>query len=157
MRWIFVRNAVNLVVNFCKKCGEKRWIIFFHRIHRNHRISYDNSQHSPHFLRKFTQKPRPGIYLFLSRAFSLESQMGSKSAIMLFPISIHNLKLLTYSSPFGIIKERTAFNQLWVSWVEWGTPMNLTWLPKFCSTEPDNKPGYNNVKTLSEKLYMRSW
>ena len=60
MRWIFVRNAVNLVVNFCKKCGEKWWIIFFHRIHRNHRISYENSPHSPHFLRKFTQKPRPG-------------------------------------------------------------------------------------------------
>ena len=61
MRWIFVRNAVNLVVNFCKKCGEKRWIIFFHRIHRNHRISYENSPHSSHFLRKFTKKPRPGI------------------------------------------------------------------------------------------------
>ena len=42
MRWIFVRNAVNLVVNFCKKCGEKRWNIYFHRIHRNHGISYKN-------------------------------------------------------------------------------------------------------------------
>ena len=29
MRWIFVGNAVNFAVNFCKKCGEKRWIIFF--------------------------------------------------------------------------------------------------------------------------------
>ena len=28
MRWIFVRNAVN----FCKKCGELRWNIYFHRI-----------------------------------------------------------------------------------------------------------------------------
>ena len=36
MRWIFVRNAVN----FCKKCGEMWWIIYFHRIHRFHRISY---------------------------------------------------------------------------------------------------------------------
>ena len=42
----------------------KWWIIFFHRIHRNHRISYENSPHSPHFLRKFTQKPRPGMPLF---------------------------------------------------------------------------------------------
>ena len=29
MRWIFVRNAVNLAVNFCKKCGEMWRIIFF--------------------------------------------------------------------------------------------------------------------------------
>ena len=41
MRWIFVRNAVNFAVNFCKKCGEMRWIIFF-RIHRFHRISFIN-------------------------------------------------------------------------------------------------------------------
>ena len=74
MRWIFVRNAVNLVVNFCKKCGEKRWIIFFHRIHRNHRISYENSPHSPHFLRKFTQKPRPGI---LKNAISMQVSKNS--------------------------------------------------------------------------------
>ena len=40
MRWIFVRNAVNFAVNFCKKCGKMWWIIFFHRIHRFHRISY---------------------------------------------------------------------------------------------------------------------
>ena len=40
MRWIFVRNAVNVAVNFCKKCGEMWWIIFFHRIHRFHCISY---------------------------------------------------------------------------------------------------------------------
>ena len=40
MRWIFVRNAVNFAVNFCKKCREMWWIIFFHRIHRFHRISY---------------------------------------------------------------------------------------------------------------------
>ena len=38
-RWIFVRNAVNFAVNFCKKCGEMWWIIFFHRFHR---ISYIN-------------------------------------------------------------------------------------------------------------------
>ena len=51
-----------------------RWNIYFHRIHRNHRISYKNSpQNLPHLLRKFTastfvanfsqkftQKPRPG-------------------------------------------------------------------------------------------------
>ena len=36
MQWIFVRNAVN----FCKKCGEMWWIIFFHHIRRFHRISY---------------------------------------------------------------------------------------------------------------------
>ena len=35
-------------------CGE---LFFFHR---NHRISYKNSPHSPHFLQKFNQKPRPG-------------------------------------------------------------------------------------------------
>ena len=29
-------------MNFCKKCGEMWWIIFFHRIHRFHRISYIN-------------------------------------------------------------------------------------------------------------------
>ena len=40
MRWIFVRNAVNFAVNFCKECGEMWWIIFFHHIHRFHRISY---------------------------------------------------------------------------------------------------------------------
>ena len=38
MRWSVERNAVN----FCKKCGEMRWI-FFCRIHRNHRISYKRS------------------------------------------------------------------------------------------------------------------
>ena len=53
MRWIFVRNAV--------KCGE---LFFFHRIHRNHCISYTNSPHSPHFLQKCTRKPRPGSQLF---------------------------------------------------------------------------------------------
>ena len=53
MRWI-------LRWIFFKKCGEMRWNIYFHRIHRNHRISYKNSPHSPHFLQKFTQKPRPG-------------------------------------------------------------------------------------------------
>ena len=42
MRWIFVRNAVNFEVIFCKKCGEMWWIIFFHSIHRFHRISYIN-------------------------------------------------------------------------------------------------------------------
>ena len=42
MRWIFVRNAVNFAVNFCKQCGEMWWIIFFHRIHRFHRTSYIN-------------------------------------------------------------------------------------------------------------------
>ena len=56
MRWILV----SLAVNFCKKCDEMRWF-FFHRIHRNHRSSYINSSHSPHFLQKFTQNPRPGI------------------------------------------------------------------------------------------------
>ena len=60
MQWIFVRNAVNFAVKFCKKCGEMRWNIYFHRIHRNQRISYKNSPHSPHFLQKFTQKPRSG-------------------------------------------------------------------------------------------------
>ena len=49
MRWIFVRNAV--------KCVE---LFYFHRIQRNHRISYNNSPQSPPFLQKFTQKPRPG-------------------------------------------------------------------------------------------------
>ena len=43
MRWIFVRNAVNFAVIFCKKCGEMRWNNFFYGIHRNHRISYKNS------------------------------------------------------------------------------------------------------------------
>ena len=57
-RWIFVRNAVN----FCKKCGKMRWNIYCHRIHHNHRISYKISPHSPHFLQKFTQKPRPGQF-----------------------------------------------------------------------------------------------
>ena len=55
MRWIFVRNAVNFSVNFCKKCREMRWNIYFHR---NHHISYKDS---PHFLQKFTQKPRPRV------------------------------------------------------------------------------------------------
>ena len=54
MRWIFVRNAVNFAVNFCKKCGEMWWNIYFHRIHRNHRISYKDSPQSPHFLQRFT-------------------------------------------------------------------------------------------------------
>ena len=57
MRWIFVRNAVNFAVNFCKKCGALRWNIY---IQRYHRISYKTSPHSPRFLPKFTQKPRPG-------------------------------------------------------------------------------------------------
>ena len=45
MWWIFARNEVHFAVNnFCKKCGEMRWNIYFHCIHRNHRISYKNSQ-----------------------------------------------------------------------------------------------------------------
>ena len=73
MRWIFVRRAVNLAMNFCRKCSEIRWIflrnavkggelflrnavkcseIFFHRIHR---ISYKNSP----------QKLQPGIVVFI--------------------------------------------------------------------------------------------
>ena len=39
MCWIFVGNAVNFAVIFCKKWGGLRWIIFFCRIHR---ISYIN-------------------------------------------------------------------------------------------------------------------
>ena len=38
----FVSNAVNFAMNLCKKCGELWWIIFFHRIHRFHSISYIN-------------------------------------------------------------------------------------------------------------------
>ena len=71
MRWLFVRNAVNFVVNICKKCGEMRWM-FFHRnqniyclrIHRNHRISYKNSPHSPHFWQNFTH-PGQGLMVIL--------------------------------------------------------------------------------------------
>ena len=62
-RWIIVRNAMNFAVNFCKKCGELWWNIYFHRIHRNHRM-YKNSPHSLHFLQKITLKPRPGHYCF---------------------------------------------------------------------------------------------
>ena len=50
------RKVVWSMTRVCKKCGEKQWIIFLHRIHRNHRISYENSPHSPHFLQKFTPK-----------------------------------------------------------------------------------------------------
>ena len=57
MRWIFVRNAVN----FCKKCCEMWWIIYFHRIHRNHRISYNNSPQSPHFLQNLPKNLDPGL------------------------------------------------------------------------------------------------
>ena len=56
----FLRNAVNFAVNFWKKCGEMRWNIYCHRYYRNHRISYQNSPHSPHFLQIFIRKPRPG-------------------------------------------------------------------------------------------------
>ena len=49
MRWIFVRNAVNFAVNFCKKCGEififtafTAITAFLTTVHRNHRISYKN-------------------------------------------------------------------------------------------------------------------
>ena len=42
MGWIFLRNVVNFAVNFCRKCGEMWRIFYFHRIHRNHRISYKN-------------------------------------------------------------------------------------------------------------------
>ena len=56
MRWIFVRNAANFAVNFCKKCGP---FIFYHR------ISYENPPNSQHFLQKITQKPRPGRKLTL--------------------------------------------------------------------------------------------
>ena len=51
MQQIFVRNAVNFSVNFCKKCGE---ISFF--------TAFTESPHSPHFLQNFTQKPRPGSH-----------------------------------------------------------------------------------------------
>ena len=44
---IFVRIAVKAVN-------------FFHHTHRNHRIFYNYLLHSPHFLEKFTRKPRPG-------------------------------------------------------------------------------------------------
>ena len=64
MQWVFVRKAVNVAVNICKKCDEMWWNIYCHRIHRNHRISFKNSPHSPHFLQKFTRKPRPGNQIF---------------------------------------------------------------------------------------------
>ena len=73
MRWIFVRNAVN----FCMKCGEMRCNIYFHRIHRNHRISYKNSPRSPHFLQKFTQNPRPGHWFLFCRPNYLKSKDAS--------------------------------------------------------------------------------
>ena len=67
MLWIFVRTAVNFVVNFCKKCDEKRWINFLHRIHRNHRISphsphapHKISPHSTHFLQNAPKNLDPG-------------------------------------------------------------------------------------------------
>ena len=60
MRWILVTKAANIAVKFCKNWGEMWWNILVHRIHRNHRISYKNSPHSPHFLQKVTQKPWPG-------------------------------------------------------------------------------------------------
>ena len=53
MRWIFVRNAVNFAVIFCKKCGEMRLNIYFHRIHGDYCIPYKTSPHSLHFLQKF--------------------------------------------------------------------------------------------------------
>ena len=43
MRWIYVRNAVNFALNFCKKCGEMWWIFFS-----------PHSLQSSHFLQKFT-------------------------------------------------------------------------------------------------------
>ena len=39
----------------CGECGEKKI----------HRISYEYSPHSPHFLQKFTLKPRPGKYTLI--------------------------------------------------------------------------------------------
>ena len=40
MRWIFVRNAMNFAVHFCKNAVKCEF--FSHRIHRFHRISYIN-------------------------------------------------------------------------------------------------------------------
>ena len=42
VRWIFVRNAVNFAVNFCRKRGEMPWIFF--------------SPHSPYFSYSFATK-----------------------------------------------------------------------------------------------------
>ena len=50
LRWTFVRNTVNFAVNLCKKCGEKRWNIYYYRIHRKQRIFYKNSPLLLHFL-----------------------------------------------------------------------------------------------------------
>ena len=68
-----------LAVNFRKKCGEMWGIIYFHRIHRNHRISYKNLPHSPHFFQKFTQKPKnldPG-----SRGVDLSKNPGRATVL----------------------------------------------------------------------------
>ena len=48
-----------LVVNFGKKCGEMRWKKNF-TAYFLHLFAVNAVNHSPHFLRKFTQKPRPG-------------------------------------------------------------------------------------------------
>ena len=68
MRLISVRNAVNLAVNFCKKCGEARRIFFtaftvitafLTKIHSIQRISS-----SAFNAKKINQKPRAGMSIF---------------------------------------------------------------------------------------------
>ena len=64
-----VRNAVK-AVNAVKKNNSPHFTAFLTKTHREiHRISYKNSpRNSPHFLQKFTAKPRPGYIIFFSGA-----------------------------------------------------------------------------------------
>ena len=63
---IFVKNAVNFSLNFCKKWGDKRGIKFLHRVHHIHHISY-KIHRIHHIYKKFTQKTQPGQTRFCIR------------------------------------------------------------------------------------------
>ena len=72
---------------------------FFHRIHRNHRISYKSSPHSPHFLQKLTQKPRPGLDDEINEDVQAHFNNNQSKANFLFSIFPLGFAVLQCPSP----------------------------------------------------------
>ena len=85
MRWIFVRNAMKIAVNFCMKCGEMRWFLSPH------------SPHSPHFEQNFTQKPRPGMAVFILYS-SLNTNRLPRNLVNLQDLEFFNQKSIRFLS-----------------------------------------------------------
>ena len=118
MRWIFVGNAVNFAVNFCKKGVEMRWNFFFHSIHRNHSISCKN--HSIHRI-SYKNSPKnlyPGCYLEVFCSASVRIPCAAS----LTPIKRQTIVKAVTGIGFILLKQTTAEGNLNI-YSDWHPPL----------------------------------